>query len=266
MHVVRRQTTKPLNGALLRWGLGALTAAVAACGHAPTTIVHARLASGRPLAGLSVEALPFDPDRLLDSLERVAPRPKPRFPTLEQTLLHYHRPRPGATLSGPAAVWLATRDSVNALGDSLTHLGRRSPAYASAFGRYRQLYQRMVERQRSTDGGRVAIPDEDRRLADRVGAAADSLRAWEDVAYAAYPALTQTLMSRTGRQVMRAETDSTGTASLALAPGSWWLIARLSDQDNPFVERVWRLPVTASAGRTLVVPIFEGNYTVTWRH
>jgi hypothetical protein len=243
-----------------------LLVGAAACGRAPVTIVHARLGPRQPLAGLTIDVLPFDPDQLLDSLGAASGRRRPEFPTLQQILLHYHRPKAGATLDGPAAAWLATRDSANVLGDSLRKLNRRAPSYPAAFERYRAIYQRMLERQRSSDGGRVAIPEEDRRLAERAASAADSLRAWEGVAYAPYPAVAKALAARLGRAPMSAETDSAGNASLTLAPGLWWLVARLPDANNPFAELVWKIPVRAAAGRELVVPVFEGNYTLAWRH
>ncbi|HEY2824006.1 MAG TPA: hypothetical protein VGI83_00520 [Gemmatimonadales bacterium] len=232
----------------------------------PSAVVHARLGLGHALAGLEIDAVPFDPDRVLDSLAAVAPRAQPQFPTLISTLLAYHRPRPGSGLTGPVAEWLATRDSARIMADSLRGVGRRSPGYAAAFERFRGLYQRSVERQRASDGGRVSIPEADRRLADRAASAADSLRAWEDVAYAAYPAIAESLQGRTGRHALRAMTDSAGNSTLALAPGGWWLLATLPDTGNPFAERSWRIPVVASRGRILVIPIFEGNYTLRWRH
>jgi hypothetical protein len=228
--------------------------------------VHARLAPGNNLAGLEIEAVPFDPAAVLDSLGRAAPRPKPVFPTLERDLLAYHRPKPGGSLTGPAAAWLATQDSASAMADSLRRLNRKAPGYAAAFARFQDLYHRMVERQRSSDGGRVSIPEADRRLADRAGSAADSLRAWEDVAYADYAAVAANKLQHAGREVVRASTDSAGTAILSLSPGRWWLQARLSVPDNPFAERVWQVPVTVSSRRSVTVPIFEGNYTLEWRH
>jgi hypothetical protein len=232
--------------------------------------VHARLGAGNSLAALEIEAIPFDAAAVLDSLGRAARRPRPTFPTLELEILSYHRPKPGAAgmtkATGPAAVWLATRDSATAMADSLRRLNRKAPEYATAFGRFRDLYQRMIERQHKSDGGRIFIPDADRRLAGRAGSAADSLRAWEDVAYAAYASVAAAELRRTGRDIVLAETDSAGTANLALAPGPWWLQARLADPDNPFAERVWRIPVTVSARRSVTVPIFEGNYTLEWRH
>ena len=228
--------------------------------------MHARLGPGRSLVALEIEAIPFDPAALLDSLGRAAGRPKPAFPTLETELLSYNRPKSGGPRTGPAAAWLATRDSATAMGDSLHHVNRRAPGYAAAFGRFRDLYQRMIERQHKSDGGRISIPDADRRLAARAGSAADSLRAWEDVAYADYASVAAGELKRTGRDVVRVATDSAGTASLALAPGRWWLQARLADADNPFAERVWRIPVTVSSRRSVTIPIFEGNCTLEWRH
>lgn len=240
--------------------------AAAACVREPLTTVHARLGADRPLSGLSLVATPYDPDAILDSLARVGARPKPEFPTLERSLLAYHRPAPGAVTTGPTAAWLTTRDSAAAMADSLRRVNRRAPGYAAAFNRFRALYERMVQRQRASGAGRVSIPEADRRLAERAASAADSLRAWEDVAYAAYPAVTQAVERRLGRARIDVETDDQGSAVLQLRPGRWWIEARLADPDNPFAERVWHVPVSVSARRSLVVPLFEGNFNLRWRH
>src|SRR5947208_16326571 len=103
-----------------------LPLAFTACADRAPVRIRASLPSGVPAEGLEVSALPFDADRLLDSLASVAEAPKPSFPDLEQRLRAYRRPgRPLAEQNLPAA-WLAIRDSVARLAREWRREDRRA--------------------------------------------------------------------------------------------------------------------------------------------
>jgi hypothetical protein len=51
-----------------------------------------------------------------------------------------------------------------------------------------------------------------------------------------------------------------------LAPGTWWIRARLKDPGNPFAERVWQVRVDVPRWSQVTIPLFAGNVTTAWRH
>src|SRR5205085_6055304 len=111
---------------LSRHAVTALMVALTACADRAPVHIRVSLPSGVPAEGLEVSALPFDADRLLDSLAYVAEAPKPSFPDLEQRLRAYRRSgRPVPEQSLPAA-WLAIRDSVARLARELRRQDRRA--------------------------------------------------------------------------------------------------------------------------------------------
>ena len=194
------------------------------------------------IAGLEVTALPFDPDRILDSLTIAAPRPQPSFPELEEMLARYRRPDLGLfrEVSGPLR---ELRDSVERLADSLNGADRRLPAYASRYARFRRMYGRLAQRAGERDAQWRQISGDELQLARRAQQAADSLRAWEEEAFAAYAELTAQATIREGRAVHGDTTDAEGAVILRLEPGSWWIVARWLDPDNPFQEFYWSVPI-----------------------
>jgi len=238
--------------------------AVAACTDAPIPIAVRVTLDGAPVAGLEVTALPYAPTRLLDSLAAAYGEPPPDFADLEEELLAFAPPPPAPNdETGRAA--RATRDSVAALADSLRDADRRAPEYSSAYRRFRQLYGRLVQRSAAREAARRGDLDPVRALALRAGRAADSLRAWERAAYGGLDTATTRAEDSLGRRPVTGVTDAEGWVTLMLAPGSWWLDARLDHPENPFAEYVWERPLV-TAGLWFRVPLSERTARMAWRH
>lgn len=242
-----------------------LAPALLACHAETTVVVRVEDATGRPVPELEVAALPFDPVRVLDSLRSASPSPAPDFSELEAELRAWERPAddPYDDLNRP---WLALRDSVLALSDSLHDMDRGEPGYATRYARFRQLYARLAERAAERDRALRDVSGSDVTLARRAAAAADSLRAWEYEAFAPYGELAASAVVRSGREVAEGATDTHGTLTLKLEPGRWWLVARRPDPDNPFMEYFWSVPVTATRVVPARVPLTPDNAEWRWRH
>jgi hypothetical protein len=234
------------------------------CGGDTRVEIVASLEPGVPLEGLEVVALPYDPERLLDSLAALAPTPRPDFSALEAELLAFKRPE---YREDDAAVqaWAAVRDSVRRLSDSLGGVDRRSPGYAAAYDRFRRLYERFLQKTAARDVGVRELTADVRDLAVRVGRAADSVRAWEQAAYALADSAAILAQAATGRAARWAALDSTGRARLTLPGGPWWLGANLRHPDNPFLEYRWLVPLR-TAGFPLRIPLNQPTRRIVWRH
>ena len=99
----------------------------------------------------------------------------------------------------------------------------------------------------------------DRELALRAGAAADSLRRWEAEAYRAWRSLVAEY------DEIRITTDSLGRAQVYLEAGTWWLVARHTDPENPFMEFAWHVPVVVSSIVPVATHLSDHNVTLQWR-
>jgi hypothetical protein len=239
--------------------------ALVACRDPAPVHVQAQLAPEFPLGELDVVAVPFSTERLLDSLERAAPRRRPTFPDLEARMRRFTPGSPEQPDTSLTLTWKATRDSVARMADRLRSMDRGAPAYREAYNRFRDLYQRYTARAAAREAALRAVLADDRRLAQEAGRAADSLRAWEREAYREFPRLAESRVRQAGRPLARAETDSAGRATLELTPGDWWLSARFTHPENPFIEYRWNVPVRV-AGLPFALPLTPANAQPGWRH
>jgi hypothetical protein len=246
-----------------------LAAIQAACSSEAELVIRFLKQPGVPLAGLEITALPVNPDALLDSLAAAARAPRPSFPDLEWAMVGFRegagQPDSAGALHATAA-WQAARDSLEALTGQLRAMDRASLAYRETYGRLRALYDRLGQRAAERDRALQAGLGPERELARRAEQAADSLRRWEQMAYADFPTRLETAVRRTGRDLRQALTDSTGVARFALPPGRWWIQARVRDPENPFLERYWNLPVALTRLVPVALPLGERSALLRWRH
>lgn len=245
--------------------LGTIAFAGSGCEQETRILVDITWESGEPIADLSLTALPFDPDRLLDSLAASATTPQPTFTALEAEMREYERPEPDPyeEVNRP---WLALHDSVAALSDSLLERDRTEPGYAAAYERFRQLYARLAQRAAERDRALRAVAGDQVALARRAAAAADSLRSWEYQAYASYPEAAAAAVVHSGRAVVDGTTDPDGHLALSIEPGRWWIVGRTPDPENPFMEYYWKVSVTATRVVPVRLPLTSGNASWRWRH
>jgi len=230
---------------------------LAGCGGEGEVVLTATL-DDIPLVGLEIVALPYDAQSLLDYLGQAAPTPRPDYTGLETELKDYQR-KNSNSINNLNAEWAEARLRVARLADTLNGMERDSPERASAYTRFRTAYHALSReevvlerRMRQELGG-------DRDLATRAGAAADSLRRWEEEAYRTFAELVA------GQDGITGSTDSLGQARLELEAGRWWLVARRPDPENPFMEFAWNVPLVVSALVPVATPLSGHNVTLRWR-
>jgi hypothetical protein len=242
----------------------ALAGTVAACADAPVPVRVLAQLDGTPVAGLEVSALPYDPERMLDSLAALHGVPRPDFSALEADLAAFVMSEP-APDDATVQAWRATRDSTAALADSLRGIDRRSPGYGAAYRQFRALYARLVARAAVVDAARSAELEPVRTLARRAARAADSLRAWEATAYAGFDEAAAAAVAVAHRDPVRGLSADDGWLTLSLQPGPWWLVAVLPDSTNPFLEHRWSVPITAGPF-PINVRLGPQTARTSWRH
>lgn len=217
------------------------------------------------LRGVQVAAIPFDPDAILDSLAETAIDPSPTFSALEEALFAFE-PSDDTALATINEPWLALRDSVAALSESLQAMDRADPAYAVAYEQFRVLYAEFTRRTAQRDRELSALDGNAVKLARWAQAAADTLRTWERIVYAAYDSLASAALTASGREAHTFTTEANGEAHVTLEPGMWWLVVRRGDTANPFLEYYWNVPVQVNGLVPTVLPLTESHARLRWRH
>jgi hypothetical protein len=233
------------------------------CNGNTDVVITAAWGASTPIVDLTITALPFDPDRIIDSLEALAAIERPDFTDLEAEMLAYEPPA-DERFEEASRPWRALRDTVQQLADSLIAIGRSAPGYSTQYARFRQLYARLAQRAAERDDAIRRLGGNQMDLARRAAVAAESLRTWEYEALASYAEIAGTKVLLTGHDAVEATTDEEGEAHFSLAPGRWWLVARYADPENPFMEYYWNVPVTMSM-LPVRLPFSLGNSERRWR-
>ncbi len=234
--------------------------ALAGCGGAGDVVLTATL-DEVPLVGLEIVALPFDAqstlDSLLDSLGRTNPTRRPDYTALEAELKDYQR-KDSDSIANLSAEWAEARRAVAELANALNGMERGSAEYASAYTRFKTAYHALSKEEVVLEGRMRRELGSDRDVAARAGAAADSLRRWEEEAYRALADIIA------GQDAIAGKTDSLGQVRLELKAGRWWLVARRTDPENPFMEFAWNVPLVVSSIVPVATPLSGHNVTLRW--
>lgn len=210
-----------------------------------------------------IVALPYDEVGLLDEYA-ASVTPRPEFPQILMEISEYRLPRLDGIEQADAA-WTALRDSLEDLSDRLFATDRTSDTYRSLYGLFSEMYSRYTTASRQRDRAIRRVLGRDRDLAERAQAAADTLRRWENSAFAAIGVPDDT--DANNPEILTAATDARGRAQLRLTNGTWWIQARIRHQDNPFLEYFWNREIHVTGlQRRLRVPLSEETALIRWRH
>ena len=169
-----------------------------------------------PLRGVTVTALPFDRDSLVQVMERERGGTRPHVARLDSLYDAFR---------GPFLAYFRADQRRAAVRDSVSK---------------GQLPQSAL------DGAEAQVATAKATLSEAraaVGGPIDSLRAvvshWEDSTYRGFDSRAKALMDTTGGKPVSDTTDSRGTTTLTLRPlpGGWWVSASSWDPLDP--NRIW---------------------------
>ncbi len=193
----------------------------------------------QPESDLPVSFLPFDRDSVFEALAASAPEPEPRVPAdLQQefdSVLVLQE-----TWRIAESSWSEVRDSLRQLSDRLRGMDQRSRSYRELYDRFGALEGREQRLNRV----RSQAFDTFTGLQQTTTTRLDSVRAvresWEDIAFADYVSIVDSIQDALGREIVEDTTDASGTVLRRLSGGPWWIHTRVA---IPAGELYWNLLV-----------------------
>jgi len=224
-------------------GLTAVLALIltAACGSNVTVQVLSKTPDGelRPAKDLPVKFLPFDRDSLFDVLATRASEPEPEISEgLKQEFTHISDLQ--TSWRKAESEWAEVRDSLKKLSDRMNHMDRRSRDYQRLFRRFNRLdgRERRLRREKEKAFKEFDV------LQRSALKSADSVRAvreaWEDVAFADYESIEDSILKASKTQVFEDTTNADGYVTQKLGRGHWRVHTRLA---LPSGELYWNVPI-----------------------
>ena len=195
-----------------------------------------------PVARLGLVALPYDRDSIISALESKHPRPVAITHQLDSLFQAFR---------GPFAVYASAAYRVQTVEQSLGHLRLALDSLPRASATYDSIYRaftRLTDSSAKARDGRRDALEELAIARAGMGFRIDSLRqlmsGWEDSTYRGYDSITKALGSGLGSSPIADSTGATGSVTVALPPGRWWIYARSWDAWDPNSEWYWNVPVT----------------------
>lgn len=246
--------------------VAAATLVLAACG--PTEVViTAELetedpATGetvmRPVSDLEVQVLPFDRDAVFDSLATAYGTPEP--------------PIPDSVLTAQDAIaeaqqewrqlenrWNTLRDTLQTITDSLEQYNRGEARYVTLFNEFGDLEGEYASVEREMNAAFERFTE----LQEANNAAAQAIRLqreeWGDEAFVDVNEVWTAKVRASGLEPAADTTDASGVATVAVAPGEYWVHARV---DEVYNELYWNVPLVVEGGEPVTLVLSRDNAQV----
>jgi hypothetical protein len=188
---------------------------------------------------LPVSFLPFDRDSVFEALAAIAPEPEPQVPADLQQAYDSVLVLQEAWRTAEAS-WSEVRDSLRQLSDRLQGMDQRSRSYRELYDRFGALEgreQRLNRVRSQAFDAFTALQEMTTTRLDSVRAVRES---WEDIAFADYLAIVDSIQDALGRQILEDTTDASGTVFRRLSGGPWWVHTRVA---IPAGELYWNVLV-----------------------
>lgn len=200
-----------------------------------------------PIPGAVVDALPYDRDSLIETMERRAATSRPNTRVLDSLFQAFH----GPFLDFSRAAWLVEQtgrrlDSVNT---ALSRTPPDSPAAHELGARRKVLTDSLTRQNTGMERARTVLSTARDTLWPRIERLREEAHAWVQTTYAGYDTLSRS--QTTGRMLMISSdtTGAAGWASLRLNQGAWWIHARSPDPQDPNFEWYWNVPLVGDTVR-----------------
>lgn len=243
------------------FGLGLIAAlALTACGGGEVAIIVELEGEdggdARLLGDVEIRLLPFDRDRIFDSLTAAAPVPEPVMPA-ELVLARDE-------ISELQRAWRAEEDRVATLREDITRLDGQLQGLNRAMNEYKRIYEQLAPMHDELPRAEAQARDLFGQFNTMQQANIEQLDAfkieqenWADQAFRDVPDIFAALTDMSGRDQHWDTTGAGGEAQIdELAPGQYWVYARY---ELVYDELYWNVPVAVERGDPVVVRLNRAN-------
>lgn len=235
------------------------TLALTACGSASISIVVELEGEdggdARLLEDIEVRVLPYDRDRVFDSLTQAAPTPEPQIPpdllAAREDIAEAQRAWSAASVREAEL-----RDTVSKLNERLEGLNRAMNEYRQLFMQVDPMITELNGLERETETLFETFNELQQSNLERMDAVRIQQENWATQAFRDIGDVIAARIDASGLEEAADTTGVEGTALVAVAPGQYWIYARY---ELPYDELYWNVPVTVERGDPVVVRLSRAN-------
>ena len=243
------------------FGLGLIaTLALGACGQGQVVVV-VELEDGDGgeatlLEDVEVRLLPYDRDRVFDSLSQAASEPEPQIPPelLAARDEIAEAQREWSEAENEVGI---LRDTIAKLNDQLAQLDRAMNEYDRIFREVDPMHDQLEQRERDRDALFERFNDLQTANIEQIRTIRIERDNWADQAYRDVGDVIDALVELSG---LEQHWDTTGVEGATriedVAPGQYWVYARY---ELPYDELYWNVQITVERGDPIVVRLNRAN-------
>lgn len=245
----------------IRFGLAGLiaTLALSACGSGSISIVVELEGEdggdARRLVDIPVRFLPYDRDRVFDSLSQAAPTPEPQIPA-ELLEARDEIAEAQRAWSAASAREAELRDTISTLNDKLLQLNPAMNDYKEIFTQVDPMITQHEGLERQVQSLFETFNDLQQANLERMDAVRIEQENWANQAFSAIGDVIAAHIDASGLDEAADTTGVEGTAMVELPPGQYWVYARY---ELLYDELYWNVPVTVERGDPVVVRLTRAN-------
>jgi hypothetical protein len=233
-----------------------------ACGGNPVTVQVALggddPSDARPMSRLEVRLLPYDRDAIFDSLEAAHATPQPEVPA-DLLQLQEQIAQAQTEWQRAEAQWIAVRDSLRRISETMRGLSRAQPQYVVLFRAFQQLEPQEQALQRSSREAFQRFEQLQGTYAAQTEEVRMRRQQWGDEAFADVDRVLAQRIRELGREPLVDTTNASGVVTFRPRTGQWWVHARVP---GSYDEYYWNLPVQVQRGEPVELRLNEQNAEV----
>ena len=243
------------------FGLAALiaTLALTACGTASISVVVELEGEdgedARLLEDIEVRILPYDRDRVFDSLTQAAPTPEPQIPpdllAARDDIAEAQR-----AWSAASAREAVQRDTISKLNEKLAALNPAMNDYKELFRVVDPMITEFEGLERQVQSLFETYDDLLKANLERMDAVRIEQENWATQAFSDIGDVIAARIDASGLEEAADTTGAQGSALVELAPGQYWVYARY---ELLYDELYWNVPVTVERGDPVEVKLNRAN-------
>ena len=197
-----------------------------------------------PLDGLPIQLLPFDRDRVFDSLAAEHPEPEPELDEeLEEAREEMREYQ--ALWREAEREWAEYRAEMEEISEEMDQYVPAESAYQELFARFEELEVLYDQAEATKDEYFEEFTSLQDEIFEELEAYRIELEAWEDEAFRDYPEVVAELEEERGRETVHDTTDASGHARFVVRSGEWWVHARHRLAET---ELYWNNPLELTGG------------------
>lgn len=245
----------------IRFGLAGLiaTLALTGCGSASISVVVELEGEGggdaRLLEDIEVRVLPYDRDRVFDSLTQAAPTPEPQIPP-ELLAARDEIAEAQRAWSAASAREAELRDTIATLNAKLAELNPRMNDYKELFMQVDPMFNEHQGLERQVQSLFETFDNLQKANLERMDAVRIEQENWANQAFASISDVIAAHIDASGLDEAADTTGANGAALVEVAPGQYWIYARY---ELLYDELYWNVPVTVERGDPVVVRLSRAN-------